>query len=257
MKEKVKIGVVTVPEAFIYHKNNYETASWYKDIEVAPGDYPVMADVVDGLVNAYEHILIKFSGVVTASFFPSSFGGVMYGNGDRPEDIGKSVQFAMSVRSYEIAWAWLKNEKLFKNFEIKLNGIEPRVMQYRGDDGRINQTAGLFSVDFPMDDETMSRELKIERSSSIRKISDQFGEDIRVNVAELPARSSNIFQLRSAYEYLLAYVPDEDLKLMVGALEDHKGKNDLSWASYLDLTKLHIREYERARKRGYSTWVKP
>jgi hypothetical protein len=70
--KRSKIGVITVTEPFVRRKL-YETAAWYKDIEVPPGEYPVYYSK-DIYVERY---VIEYKGKVIADNFDTLFGGVI------------------------------------------------------------------------------------------------------------------------------------------------------------------------------------
>jgi hypothetical protein len=75
----------------ISHKNDkFETASWYEDIEIPTGIYPIYVGWDSyGRHGGQPKLYIQFTGKVVDDFFPSSLGG--YGTGTRttPQHIGE------------------------------------------------------------------------------------------------------------------------------------------------------------------------
>lgn len=101
--DKVQIGVYLVKEPTEFTDRSYPTASWHQTILVQPGEYPVMAAVgKDGEV-ADTSIYVKLPGTITDAYFPSSFGGVIYGDGNRKESIGRDASHAMTPYAHALA----------------------------------------------------------------------------------------------------------------------------------------------------------
>ena len=81
------IATYTVLRPF-RHENRYETASWYQTVEVAPGEFTMTGEFTpDGHLTSTFYPTLP--GTIVDAFFPSSFGGVMYGSGSRPEQINR------------------------------------------------------------------------------------------------------------------------------------------------------------------------
>ena len=68
--------------------NSFQTASWWEKTTVAPGVYPVFVRQ-DNYSKQECFLSIEFTGTVVDDFFPSSFGGVMYGEA-KPKHLGES-----------------------------------------------------------------------------------------------------------------------------------------------------------------------
>ena len=65
----------------------FETASWYRRIELKPGIYP-MRDVSFATTK---RLAADIPGTVTGSAFPSSFCGNPVGDGNQDKDVGKAA----------------------------------------------------------------------------------------------------------------------------------------------------------------------
>lgn len=79
-------------------EERFETASWYRRIELKPGVYP-MASAHGG--NSQE-FFAYVPGVVVASAFPSSFGGHQFGDGNVNKDVGHPAKWPvrLNVKPY-------------------------------------------------------------------------------------------------------------------------------------------------------------
>ncbi len=77
------------------YRKGYETASWYKTILVPAGEYEITT-------NGY-WTFIRLPGIVQKAYFPSSFGGMQYGSGDRPEEVGTKDSYCRQCYAYDIA----------------------------------------------------------------------------------------------------------------------------------------------------------
>jgi hypothetical protein len=101
---KTQIGFMTLTEPKVF-RVNYEVARWYKDIEVQPGEYPLMAEVsAEGTVK---NISCDLPGKNTGSDFTSLFCGNAIGAGKFDEEVGKDeVYHYWSMYGYGAA-DWL------------------------------------------------------------------------------------------------------------------------------------------------------
>jgi len=86
--ENKQVGWYRLAEHITDVNQNFATASWWEKSVVPPGIYPVFARR-----NPYQKddvfLSVEFAGTVVDDFFPSSFGGVMYGDA-KPKHIGES-----------------------------------------------------------------------------------------------------------------------------------------------------------------------
>lgn len=92
-----KIGVFKVFEAKEF-TNHYETAAWYMNVLVQPGDYDAFL-----LTDRYPWVVVSLPGIVTKSFFPTLWGGVMVGNRGIDEKVGQEATHSMQFNPYMIA----------------------------------------------------------------------------------------------------------------------------------------------------------
>lgn len=81
---------VRITESVIL-RQSFETASWFRDIKVESGIYPM--NFGGGFGATRDHHFVDIPGVVIGSAFPSSFGGHQFGDGNRDKDIGQSQTF--------------------------------------------------------------------------------------------------------------------------------------------------------------------
>jgi len=104
----VRIGTLTLaaPREFT---NTYETASWFQRVLVPAGDYEVTANLDSptgrsGSTVYWVHVTMP--GTAVQSFFPSSFGGVMHGEGATDRWVGEPATARVScVYGYQLAQA--------------------------------------------------------------------------------------------------------------------------------------------------------
>jgi hypothetical protein len=94
-----KVGTYRLKVEKIFTDQSFPTASWWRKVKVKPGDYDILAD-------RYMR-MIMLPGVCVDAFFPSSFGGVMYGNPDR-YDIGKDSIYR--IHTYDFCLDDLNSE---------------------------------------------------------------------------------------------------------------------------------------------------
>lgn len=87
-----QIGTVTllVPETFT---NLYETACWYQEVRCDIQTVPLMSNG--------KHVAFRFDGLITASYFPSGFGGYYryteYQKKKDEAEIGKPSSYVIST----------------------------------------------------------------------------------------------------------------------------------------------------------------
>jgi hypothetical protein len=111
----VKIGTLTLKEPQKFRKS-YETASWYTDVEVQPGDYDLRAafhynenpEHPDGYaVGAdidVDHAYATLPGLIASSYFIDSLFG-HYGKPKIDEDKGKASEYHLHLYGYAMASA--------------------------------------------------------------------------------------------------------------------------------------------------------
>jgi len=86
-----KIGTLTLTEPTVYRKS-YETASWYTDVEVQPGDYDVMTDGYWALV--------EMPGKVVGSCFVNRF--LNASSFHKDENVGNDATYTIQDNLYQV-----------------------------------------------------------------------------------------------------------------------------------------------------------
>jgi hypothetical protein len=98
MNQRIECGTYRVAEKKVYHYAGYECAAWSQDVEVAAGDYPVVA-LVEG--SHVKYFLVTLPGVIVEDFFPSLFGGMAIGKPyDTKQNAGKSATYRIQCDDY-------------------------------------------------------------------------------------------------------------------------------------------------------------
>lgn len=97
-RRRFQVRVVRAVEV----EKRYETASWFRRIKLEPGVYP-MQDVSFGSTTALAALI---PGRVTASAFPSSFGGHNFGDGQRDKDVGERVEHSVVLSYKDFPGGW-------------------------------------------------------------------------------------------------------------------------------------------------------
>jgi hypothetical protein len=100
-----KVGVYVLDKDTDFTDRSFETASWWRQVHVKAGEYPVY------LVHWYGeqyYFLAELEGVETDQYFPSSYGGVPYTNGKRPEDNGAWHYYHLRYAGYVLAGSFLE-----------------------------------------------------------------------------------------------------------------------------------------------------
>jgi len=134
------IGTFTVTETETRTDRSYPTASWYQDVEIEPQTVEVFGEIDDNGEVEDTSIGFALEGTITASFFPSSFGGMSYGNGNRPEDIGKTRKIHARPYAHALAWQFLRDSA---PKGLSLEGFEAVRQPFTGYDGTRRETAGI------------------------------------------------------------------------------------------------------------------
>src|ERR1700694_2922789 len=111
----VKIGTLTLKESQKFRKS-YETASWYTDVEVPPGDYDIRAaftynenpEHTEGYavgedINV-DHAYVTLPGLVASSYFIDRLFN-HYGAPKVDEDKGKPAEYHLHLYGYDMAGA--------------------------------------------------------------------------------------------------------------------------------------------------------
>jgi hypothetical protein len=88
---RTKIGTFTLTEPTVYRKS-YETASWYTDVEVQPGEYEVTTD-------GY-WALIEMPGTVVGSYFVSRL--LHCSSAHIDEDVGNDATYTIQDNLYQV-----------------------------------------------------------------------------------------------------------------------------------------------------------
>jgi hypothetical protein len=86
------VGTLTVQEVTL--RQHYETAAWFRDHKVKPGEYPVFAKP-NGSYNQLMYGVVLDT-VITAACFQSLFGGVGYGEDKAGQrEVGKESTYTI------------------------------------------------------------------------------------------------------------------------------------------------------------------
>lgn len=116
VNESFQIGWYVLKEDKVFRDNGYETAAWFKDINVKAGCYPVTAKLdrseKDGhLKNEinYMSVYIRLNGTVVAEDFQSRYFGVPIGN-DNPKYIGTEGDMFLHPYAFSVAEDALNNK---------------------------------------------------------------------------------------------------------------------------------------------------
>lgn len=139
--QNVHVGMFVLrnPEVF---RNTYETASWYRDVEVQAGEYPVIADVETetGAVIDFPGLQVKLPGKVVGSFFVSSLWG-HYGKAKINEDVGKEDAYHWRSYAHSVAHRILegKEERI-----ILFPHVVAKQVEFQKSDGTTGHTYKLF-----------------------------------------------------------------------------------------------------------------
>lgn len=140
---KTRIGTYVLTESKTFTRT-YETASWYTNIEVPAGEYPIYATVRDGKVSSTwgEGPSYSLPGVVTASYFVNRL--FTASSARVNEDVGKPDTYAASTYCYALAKAVLDGADW-----VRLEpGFEARPIHFVSSiDGEPRTTHGIFAVD--------------------------------------------------------------------------------------------------------------
>jgi len=96
-----KIGVFRLSESKEF-TTHYETAAWYQKVLVEAGDYDAFL-----LTDGYPWVVVRLTGTVTSSYFPTLWGGVVVGNRGIDERVGKTADHGLQYNPYMIARLFL------------------------------------------------------------------------------------------------------------------------------------------------------
>lgn len=88
---RTKIGTFTLTEPTVYRKS-YETASWYTDVEVQPGEYEVTTDGYWAFV--------RMPGTVTGSCFINRY--LHCSSAHIDEDVGKADVYTIQDNLFRV-----------------------------------------------------------------------------------------------------------------------------------------------------------
>jgi len=99
--KQVGFYVLSEPTEFVKH---YECAAWSCTVIVAPGRYPVWAEIENGKVKDYPGLMVTMPATVVEDYFQSLFGGNAIGKAyDRKQNAGKADTFSTSVYAHSAA----------------------------------------------------------------------------------------------------------------------------------------------------------
>jgi hypothetical protein len=124
----LQIGTYRVaePTKFTQH---YETAAWYRNIEVQPCEVPARLTLQEGRA---EWIGATVKGKVVGSDFTSLFGGLRVGAGKVNEDVGEDAEYHVSARSYEVAAQMAKDPDRADGFKVDRTLVAFREHPFEG-----------------------------------------------------------------------------------------------------------------------------
>lgn len=91
------IGALRLKQPHLHRDSNYETASWWEERQLEPGIYPLKVGVASYGRDQPLTLYAEGTGVVTDSFFPSSFGGVMLPGSNPQKYFGEARQIKIAV----------------------------------------------------------------------------------------------------------------------------------------------------------------
>lgn len=144
---RIQIGVyhVETPET---HTQRYECAAWYREIKIAPGDYPIFARFPPNYYRKDEakdtSISVWLSGTVIASDFSSYYCGVPVGKGKRNEDTGQPAEYHIMPYAHALAIALMEKAPGCEKWRL-FDGFEPRWVPFTYN-GKECRTAGIFRI---------------------------------------------------------------------------------------------------------------
>ncbi len=87
-----QIGVATLAEAKT-QRRLLEVAAWFEDVTIPAGEYPITAGVEQRGKVIENSVRIELAGTITASAFPSLFGGLPVGSGIVDANSGRPSEF--------------------------------------------------------------------------------------------------------------------------------------------------------------------
>lgn len=139
--QRLRIGTYTL-DVDTEVTNHYETAAWYQTVRVPAGEYPIYGTFKQHDSPRAWHEIDRAGtdnvpGIVTASFFPSLFGGVMVGRDTGADDVGKpGLAHGRHWFGYDLA-----RESAKKDTNITL---EPGIVLERQPYLKDDDTPGMF-----------------------------------------------------------------------------------------------------------------
>jgi hypothetical protein len=120
-RNRIQIGWLTIGEN---QKRllSYETASWYTELLLDVGKYPIMAELRFSENDNFTYVSDNsihavVEGTVTGDNFPSSFGGVQFGKSNKDAGVGKRNSWHYSPYAHAIAHALVSGEEV-NGFEL-------------------------------------------------------------------------------------------------------------------------------------------
>jgi hypothetical protein len=157
----VKIGTLTLRESQTFRRG-YETASWYTDIEVQPGDYDLYAafrynenpnhpeGYVVGADIDVNDAYATMPGLVSGSYFISRLMG-QYGEPHKDKDVGNPAEYHLHLYGYALASILVEKGGEFMQGKAKV-AIDPAFEvrpTYVGHIDRWNEEAARYDKDVP------------------------------------------------------------------------------------------------------------
>ena len=105
---KKLVGYVVVPEDYVYHRADFETAAWYEDVEIKAGKYPVRVysdDEIelDGGEVLFRGCYVEYSGTIVSDYFGTLFYGVPVGEYDSKKNAGQHTEFSQFMYGFNFA----------------------------------------------------------------------------------------------------------------------------------------------------------
>lgn len=155
MAERTQIGWYTLKKDKVFCDRGYETASWYENILVKAGRYPVVCYdyrvLKDGKVDSHiGECYTLFEGVIVNDYFGSEFCGVPIGTYDTKKNAGKPSHYSEFCYLYSLADYLLHGQEEGYKFPKDEDGEYELFPQYEARDivflydNEYHTTHGIF-----------------------------------------------------------------------------------------------------------------
>lgn len=111
-QQPFKIGDVFLAKKTTIRNTNFPQQSWYEDIEIPAGRYPVYATDVYQLTNevVFNTVFIQFIGSVVEDYFPPTAFGYVIGPYDKKKNKNSISYFNQPIYSHTLANAVFYDE---------------------------------------------------------------------------------------------------------------------------------------------------